>query len=195
MQVISEPHYSVTQTVAPAEEPVALDELKKFCWVQSAFTDDDTILAAFLRDAREAFEELNGLQLVTATWALTLDGYGGIPAEVVLRPSPVLAVSGVSYVDANGVTQTAGSSLYSLDAASTPARFSLAYGESWPSVRPQHSAVTITFTAGYGAASAVPERFKTRIKQAAKYRYDHRDQTDEDWLEAFLARHRTGWMF
>lgn len=145
--------------------------------------------------ARELLEEITGLQFVTATYVIRLPGYAGFPSELEMRPNPVQSISSVAYVDENGASQTLASTVYQAAPFTHPAILQLAYDQSWPMIRPQANAITITFVAGFGAAAAVPQKYKHTIKQGVKFLYDHRDQVDFDWFRAFLAQHKTGWLF
>jgi hypothetical protein len=65
---------------------------------------------------------------------------------------------------------------YVLDAACEPARLTPAFGKTWPSTLPQMGAVSVTFDAGYGTASAVPEGLKSWIKLRVGSLYGHREE-------------------
>ena len=68
------------------------------------------------------------------------------------------SISSVTYLDADGATQTVAGSVYTLDNADEHGRawVLLQDGEEWPDVGDYGNAVTVTFVAGYGAAAAVP---------------------------------------
>lgn len=138
-----------------------------------------TYLAALVDRAVRWVERRTQRQLLTATWKLYLDAF---PTEIQLRKLPVASVTSIQYVDLDGDTQTLSSSSYQTDYASEdrPGRIMPAYGYSWPNTRSSiYNAVTVTFTAGYGAASAVPETIKQAIMMLAGHWYDHREAVDE----------------
>ena len=85
---------------------------------------------------------------------------------------PLQSVSAITYVDADGATQTITASDYLVDSTSTPARITPAYGKTWPTPREQNNAVKVRFIAGYGLASAVPECIKTWMLMRIKQIYD-----------------------
>lgn len=186
--------WTLAQTVAPAEEPISLAEAKRYGWVDSSF--DDVLISDLAKSVRSEFERLTGLQLVTATWKMYLDNWP-CSCGVLVPKSPLLTVSSITYVDTAGATQTLASSVYQVDAVSQPGRITTAYGQSWPSIRSAtYNAVTITFTAGYGTAASVPFDIKQILWQATLYRFEHRiEETDELWLNQFLARRWPGWIF
>jgi len=140
---------------------------------------DYTYLAALNDRAVRWVERRTQRQLLTATWKLYLDAF---PAEIQLRKLPVASVTSVQYVDLDGDTQTLSASYYQTDYKSQdrPGRIMPAYGYSWPNTRSSiYNAVTVTFTAGYGTASDVPETIKHAIMMLVGHWYDHREAVDE----------------
>jgi len=140
---------------------------------------DYTYLAALNDRAVRWVERRTQRQLLTATWKLSLDAF---PAEIQLRKLPVASVTSVQYVDLDGDTQTLSASYYQTDYKSQdrPGRIMPAYGYSWPNTRSSiYNAVTVTFTAGYGTASDVPETIKHAIMMLVGHWYDHREAVDE----------------
>ena len=162
---------SLNQTVAPAVEPVSLVEAKRNLRV--TFPDDDDQIKSFIKEAREQVESEAELQLINATWTLTLDYF---PAVIELRKPPVSSITSVSYIDTAGDSQTLSSALYKLDDKSRPALLVPAFDQSWPSTRGEIAAVTVTFVAGYGAAaSSVPERAKRAMHLLIAHWYNNRE--------------------
>ena len=177
------------QLIIPATgEPLSLDEAKQHLRVDSG--DDDLLIGSLITAARQAAETLTGRQLMTARWKLVLDAFPGsahmhaassssfsLPAHaVLLAKCPVQSVVSIAYLDMNGVTQVMPASDHVLDAACEPARLTPVFGKTWPPTLPQIGAVTVTFDAGYGAASAVPEGIKSWIKLRVGSLYGHREE-------------------
>lgn len=152
--------------------------------------DDDALIGSLIAAARQAAETITGRQLMTARWKLVLDAFPGatfahagtgatfsLPAHaVLLAKCPVQSVISIEYLDMNGTLQTMHAEDYVLDAACEPARLSPAFGKSWPPTLPQIGAITVTFDAGYGLASAVPEGIKSWIKLRVGSLYGHREE-------------------
>ena len=88
---------------------------------------------------------------------------------------PLLTVSSFAYVDTSGNSTTWSSTNYSVLSDADPGRLALAYNASWPAVRTQPEAITITYTAGYGAASAVPQTIKHAVKMLVAHWYESRE--------------------
>ncbi len=170
----------------PAEEPVSLAEAKLHLRVD--VTDDDALITALISAARQAAETITGRQFVTARWKLVLDGFPGaclsqagvgtftLPGNAILiHKCPVQSVISVQYLDMAGVLQTVAASDYTVDTACEPARITPVFGKIWPPALPQIGSVTVTFDAGYGAASSVPLGIKSWIKLRAGSLYAHRE--------------------
>ena len=172
----------------PAGEPISLAEAKQHLRVDGC--DDDLLIGSLITAARQAAETITGRQLMTARWRLVLDAFPGpllmhagsgssfsLPAHaILLAKCPVQSVVSVEYLDMNGTTQVLPASDYVLDAACEPARLSPVFGKTWPPTLPQIGAVTVTFDAGYGSASEVPEGLKSWIKLRVGSLYGHREE-------------------
>ena len=126
---------------------------------------DDALVTALITVAREAVENFTELTVAVNDFQMKLDYFP--PAEINLGTWPVNSIASVTYVDANGATQTISSADYALDTFSKPAQINLAYGKTWPMVRNQPNAVTVTFEAGYtGDTSPVANEMPKALKQA-----------------------------
>ncbi len=171
----------------PAGEPVSLAEAKQHLRVDGG--DDDLLIGSLITAARQAAETKTGRQLITARWKLLLDAFPGplmqsasgasfsLPGHaILLAKCPVQSVVSIEYLDMNGTTQVMPASDYVLDAACEPARLTPAFGKTWPPTLPQMGAVSVTFDAGYGTASAVPEGLKSWIKLRVGSLYGHREE-------------------
>lgn len=166
----------LTQTAAPTVEPVSLAELRQHLRIDDH--DEDLLIESLGIAARQHCEMFTRRQFCTATWQLTLDGFPnvfrekGAPyvwegrhgKEIWLPSPPLQSVSSITYVDTAGDTQTWAASNYDVDTDSEPGRVTLAFGKSWPTAQAQPESVTITYVAGYGAASDVPSNIKAAIK-------------------------------
>jgi uncharacterized phiE125 gp8 family phage protein len=126
---------------------------------------DDALVTALITVAREAVENFTELTVAVNDFQMKLDYFP--TAEINLGTWPVNSIASVTYVDANGATQTISSADYALDTFSKPAQINLAYGKTWPMVRNQPNAVTVTFEAGYtGDTSPVANEMPKALKQA-----------------------------
>lgn len=184
--------YGLTLTSAAAEEPVTTAEAKS--WLRVDHSSDDTLVAALVAAARGLCERITGRAFVTQTWRLTLDqfpfgwagwgflGQGTPPAEfpgrgaIRVPKAPLQSVSSIQYYDLSDTLQTLASTTYDVDAAHDPGRITLAFGQVWPVTRPKPGAVRITFVAGYGAASAVPQEIKHAVMLTVARWYENRGE-------------------
>lgn len=171
----------LTITTPPSEEPVTTSELRAHCRID--INDENTLLDTYEKAARISLENLTRRAFVTTTFKLTLDGFPMFQQgwyynnPIWLPRADVIAISSITYVDANGSTQTLASNQYQLTTGH-PAKVVPAYGTSWPTTRYQPDAVSITFTAGYGAATAVPENVKLAIKHLVSHWYNNRSKVE-----------------
>ena len=156
----------------PAEEPVSIIDAKLHLRVD--FDEDDTLIASLISASRQAAETLTGCQFVTARWKLLLDGFPR--CAITLPKCPVQSVLAINYLDMNAVLQTMPASTYTVDTACEPARITPVFGQIWPLALPQIGAVTVTFDAGYGAPSDVPDGIKSWIKLRVGSLYAYREE-------------------
>jgi len=92
-----------------------------------------------------------------------------------LENGPVLSVESITYVDLNGVTQTIDPNVYRMDTTRLPHRIRVAYGQSYPITRGDANNICITYRAGYGDASLVPDALKTAVRMLAAHWYENRE--------------------
>lgn len=143
---------NLRRTVHPDEFPVSISELKSSV-LQIEDDEQNGWIEKCIKAATAKVENDTKRGFVTQTWKHYLDSF--CDNVILLRRCPVIAVTSITYVDNDGATQTVSSSDYQVDVASEPGRVYPAYGESWPSVRSSSlSPIVVTFTVGYGAASA-----------------------------------------
>jgi uncharacterized phiE125 gp8 family phage protein len=162
--------YDLTQSVAPTAAVLSPADMRAHLRLDS--TDQDTLLAGLIGAATLSCESEAAVQCVTATWKMHLPGWWGDSLE--LPRSPLQAVASVEYVDAAGDTQTLASSNYQVVTEALVGRIHAADGASFPTLGDVAQAVTITFTAGWGAAaSSVPDDVRHFIKLLAAHWYAH----------------------
>lgn len=187
--------YRVT---APAALPVSVADAKTHLRVDHA--TDDALIQRLIEAAVGAIDGPPGIgiAMVSQVWRLSLDSF---PCSVIELPlGPVLTVDSITYVDTAGATQTLPSGDYQTDITRNPARIAPAYGKFFPSTRLGLNAVKVQFTAGFGAASAVPSDLKSAILLIVGNLYTNRDATVLGaavaqlpmGVDAILDRYRVG---
>ena len=169
---------AIVCTTPATAQSVSTADAKLHMHVDAA--TEDTLIATYIAAAENFILQRRSIQAISATWKLYLDEFpdsGVIELPIV----PVSSITSIAYVDTAGDTQALAASKYLLDTTGydhSPCRVTPAYGESFPATREQINAVTITFVAGYGAASAnVPGDLRAAILLYVADRYANREAT------------------
>lgn len=173
---------ALSVVTAPTEEPITLDEAK--AQLRVTHSHEDALISSLITAARDLVEQRTWRQLVTATFRLYLDRF---PAgrEIFLPRPRLAAVASIEYL-VDGVWVSLSTGRYTVDAVSEPGRV-LVDTAGWPEADDTLNAVRIQFTAGYGAASAVPAPVKSAIKVMIAALYDNRDDLPMRSERAFQA--------
>lgn len=166
-------NWITTLNTAPSTEPITATEVKAHCRVD--ISDDDTLIGNQIKAARVWAEAFTGRQFVTATWEQIADTF--LSRTIRLAYPPLASVTSVAYTDTSGDAQTVSSDDYQVDTDSEPGRLVPDWDFSWPSTQAGTvNAVTITYVAGYGAASAVPDDIKQALLMRVAHWYEHREE-------------------
>lgn len=153
--------YKPALTTAPATTPITLAEVK--AQLEITGSESDTVLTALIAAAVSQLDGWTGTLgrcLVQQSWRQDYDCF----ARCLRLPlGPVISVTNVKYYDAAGVEQTVASDQYQLlaDGEGWFVKFNAQY--SFPALRAERPAVSVTYAAGYGqvdAASTVPAAIK-----------------------------------
>lgn len=164
---------AVMRTDGPDEQPVTVPDIQRHVRVNDADEEVDWFLDQICA-ATDLLQTMAGKQFVTATYELKRDGFP-TRSWLELPHPPLLAVSSVAYTDIAGDAQTWASSNYDVDTHHVPGRIVLVHNGSWPSARSHWDSVTVTYTAGYGAASAVPDAIKHAYRLLIGHWYWNRE--------------------
>lgn len=150
--------YPIEIITEPASEPVTLSELKDF--FREDRSVEDTLITQFGKAARKSIERHTGYHLVDTVFKMYLEDF----LDVKIPKKPFSSLDSIEYIDTNGATQTLASSKYAVHNKEEPA--SVEFLDDLPDLSDEDDdkyPVIITFTAGYGAASAVPDDWKSAI--------------------------------
>ncbi len=157
----------------PAESLVDLADAKAHCRVDA--DDDETLITGLIQAATDHLDGRAGILgrcLVTQTWRVAMSGF---PASGIIRlPFPDVQSVIVAYFDADGVEQTFTSGFQIVEDALS-SQIDLDDDASWPSTASRPDAVKIDVTAGYGAASDVPQVIRLAAKLMIAHWYENRD--------------------
>lgn len=167
-------------TTTATEFPIDKEFLKLHAHVDA--NDEDLNIDEYIGAATNLAQRMLDRQLCTATFRWTLDCFPDAtrhnPQAALYPPRPPLGSStgiSIGYINSAGTTVTMATSDYIVDTNSEPGRITPAYGQVWPVARDQINAVTVTYTAGYGAAAAVPKPIRTWILTVAAYLFRERE--------------------
>ena len=167
-----QPRYALTRVTGPAKEPLTLEEAKAHLRVQNAA--GDALIGRLIKAARHWAETYTARALITQTWELGLDRFP--VGEIEVPRPPLKSVESITYIDSVGGTQVLAAGKYRVDADSEPGRITPVQGGAWPTTRAVTTAVTVRFTAGYGAAgSHVPEDIRQAMLLLVGSFYEHRE--------------------
>lgn len=185
----------------PSTNPVQLSDIKTQLRIVNDLSDpvtnapyssDDAALQTYIDSAFEYVERETRQQLCTQNYTLTLDSFPGRGhfehrhplrfdergRQTILLPKPPLQrVSAIQYSDPTSVLRTVDPSSYIVDATQRPGRIVLRPGYSWPATDNSAGCVQITYTAGYGDATAAPSILKQAILLLAGSWYEFREDT------------------
>lgn len=175
--------YPPTQTAAPAATPVTLTEAKAQCQIESTDTSFDALVQVFLDAATahlDGYAGILGRCIVTQSWKQEFDDW----SHCLRLPMPAATIASITSLDDDGVTATAVTSTnYALhhDERGSYVRFIDSY--SAPGGLCQTKAWAVTFTAGYGAAAAVPAAIKAAVLLLVAHFFHNREAVGEALAE------------
>jgi uncharacterized phiE125 gp8 family phage protein len=136
--------------------------------LNQGYTSEDSYLTSLIVAAREYCESYQHRAYITQTWEMALPYF---PAEIELPKGKLQTVDSITYKDSSGVITTlAATTEYVVSTRGVVGKVVPAYGKSWPSFTPfPLDPIVVTFTCGYGAASAIPKK----VIQAMKLLISH----------------------
>ena len=167
---------SYLRTTEATKRAVTIEAVREYLNVDHR--DDDALLSEIIEAATRYVENRCCLAAMLQTWTLTLDNFndecfylrGGV---IWLPRAPLFAVASFQYVDSDGATQDLLSADYNVVTGPQDAQIEPAYGKSWPAVRAQGGAVTLTHTAG--ASDEPSPMIRQAIKDFCADRYENRE--------------------
>lgn len=154
-------------TDAPSEELLDVEVAKRHLRLFDNSLDDE--VAQLIRASRDYCERWTSRTLrKSTTRTLTLDGWWS--TEQKLPWPPLIAVTGIAYYDEDNASQTLSGANYVVELSTDGGgRIVWAADAELPSVYSRPDAITITFTAGYASADALPpvalQAMKTKITE------------------------------
>ena len=165
----------LTKVTDPTTLPLALNDLKDHLRIERDELDYDDDLTLLIRTAGRYIEDDCHVTLITTQYTAKWDDW---PGDRLCVPGwPVSAIDSIQYVDVDGNTQTWSDTLYRTELVQCPATILPEINEDWPVTQADAiDVVTLTFTAGYGAAATdVPYQIQSMIKLLASHWFKHRE--------------------
>lgn len=156
-------------TSEPATEPVTLAEAKAQCRVETSADDD--LLNSYIKAARIYVERYCGIRLITQTVAMRCSCFADFER---LSEAPLISVTSVAYLDTAGTSQTLATTVYENLLYGLSPSIRLKPNQTWPGIYSSADAITVTASAGFGAASAVPAPIAAAMKLLIAQWYDNR---------------------
>ncbi|OEZ66302.1 hypothetical protein JAB5_00840 [Janthinobacterium sp. HH103] len=135
------------RTIPPDKLAVPIEQVRANMRIDGDYMD--SLLEQWLKGITATAEHEIGQCLMPQTWEVRLDAF---PALIDL-PHPVLGVSSVKYVDADGAERTLPPAAYKLVPARYKTELAPARGAAWPATSPEPHAVIVTVECGYGDTS------------------------------------------
>lgn len=178
MVCIATPYELVpTRTVEPETLPLTVDEVMRALKIDG---DDEVEYVNFLIASATSHLDgptgILGRCLVTQTWLIS---YPEFSDRIWLPVAPVSSITSITYRDSDNDSATVSGGDYALYNYSAGAAVETSDGASWPSTYTRPDAVTITFVAGYGAASAVPPAIKHAMLLLIGHHFENRQAVIE----------------
>lgn len=157
--------------------PVSLDEAKDFLRV--VHDDDDNYITMLIKAMTWRIEDKASISLstqnLTAEWSI-------VQSYVTLPRPPFVSVSGITAYDENNNPTTITASGYYVEGLTTATiRFKENVGKR----------LRVSYVAGYGNASAVPDDLKQYILQLVFQEYNQRGSVTEDLIEMVADNFRS----
>lgn len=164
---------SLTLLTAPSVEPVTLAEAKAHLKIDTS--DDDALVTTLITAARARAEWHTGRAFVTQRWQQSFDTWPDNDSAELALP-PLISVEEIATIAPDGIRTVLSPSTTRVDAASVPARVLFS---SRPSRLRAYDCLQISFTAGYGAAAAVPAGVRMAILQIVADIYTQRGDSGD----------------
>jgi len=159
-------------------------ELKS--WLRIDTSDEDTEIAYMGMACQNILEDLTNTTLIQQTMTAFFDGFPSEGTPIVLPRPPLISVTSIKYVDANGTQQTWSNTLYEVSTlGKMPAEILPIESENYPTTGSTPTAsvfnkVEIEYEAGYATSADIPDGFVVGHRMFVGHFYNNREATTTD---------------
>lgn len=165
--------------VPPAQEPVGLDRIKNHARQMSNVHDG--LLQDLISASRSITEQALGIAIIEQQLTQYRDRFDH---TMRLPRPPLISVQSITYLDADGQSQTVDQAVYHVDNYKRPGQITLNPSQTWPMTYHEPNSVQINFTAGYGPdRNDVPESLKQGLITLAINQYYHPGGVEEGLVQ------------
>lgn len=164
-------NFVYNQTGTPSTElPVSLEDMKSYLKVSTTANDD--LITSLIQTASDCFEAMAGIVLIEKEFTTKRDVFDCYK----LRRRPLQSDTVViKYLDTDSAEQTVSSADYYFYEENVYTNIVFKSDFSYPAIDDRLQAISIVFTAGYGATSEdIPADIQTAIKQHVAAMYENR---------------------
>lgn len=173
-----------TTRTEPTTEPITVEEACDHLRID--YRDHDDLIAGLITSARKWLEEAVLWRCLISQSCV--DYFECFQDPMRLHWPPATAISSITYLDADGATQTLASTVYELGTIHGVPVVRLKYGQTFPVTRSHPDVVVVTYTAGYGTAgSNVPRPIRDALKLQVQQLYDGDDPARARTIEALCG--------
>jgi uncharacterized phiE125 gp8 family phage protein len=157
----------------PASAVLLLDEVKTYMNVD--YPDQDAVIAGMIEAATQTLDgysgTLDGLCLIAQQWEFKARHF----CDMVIGLKPLITLDQVSYIDADGASQTLAATEWRALEAVNGIHLVLPDGKGWPSLSAREDAVTVRATFGHASAGQVPESIRQAMLMMVASWFENRE--------------------
>lgn len=174
-------HSAPITLVAPAAEPITLDQARDYLRADGTALDEE--IGMLLAAARTEVEQATGQRLMEQTVRVLADSFADLDHFDV---GPVNQVLAIRYQDRAGAEQLLDAGTFELFGAGLDRAVRPVSGASWPRVRNASQVIKLDLAVGYPDAASVPQNLRFAIFAVLRARFEGRDPA----IEALIINER-----
>ncbi len=150
-------------------------------WLRVDTSDEDTEIAFMGMACQNILEDLTNTTMMQQTMKVYFDGFPPEGTPMRLPRPPLISVTSIKYVDADGTQQTWSNTLYEVSTlGKLPAEILPIESESYPTTGSTPTAsvfnkVEVEYTAGYATRGEIPEGFVVGHRMFVGHFYNNRE--------------------